>query len=87
MPRPHAILPIDLLTARVRLGFQKPARDRFVAVDHRRGLETGHMAMDVDGEPFAAGMRGTRKASGDRRPLGQTFEQHDGRPPQSAIAA
>jgi hypothetical protein len=75
-PCPHAVLAIDLATARVGLCLEKPARDGLVVLDHRRGLEAGHMAMDVEGEPLAAGMRGTRKASRDRCPFRQTGEQH-----------
>ncbi len=86
-PRPHTVLPVDLLAARVRLRFQKPARDRLVALDHRRGLDAGHVAMDIHGEPFAAGMRGSRKASRDSRAFRQTGEQHLGAPVHVGICS
>ena len=63
---------VDRLAARVRRGFQKPARDRLVALDHRRGLGAAHMAMDVDGEPFAAGMRAAPES-------GREFARRSGR--------
>src|SRR5207244_12187198 len=56
--------------------FEKPARDSGIALDHRRRLVAADMAVDVDREPFAAGMHRAREAPGDLRTRGQTFEQH-----------
>src|SRR5204863_7766491 len=45
-------------------------------LDHFLGLRSQHMAMDVDREPFAAGMHRPRKTAGDLRSFGQAGEQH-----------
>src|SRR5207248_11399608 len=45
-------------------------------LDHLLGLGGQQMAMDVDREPFAAGMHRPRKAAGDLRSFGQAGEQH-----------
>jgi hypothetical protein len=74
--RPHSVLTVDVLAARVRLRFQKPTRHGLVALDHGGGLDAGHVAVNVDGEPLAAGMHGTRETSGDSCPLRQAGEQH-----------
>jgi len=74
--RPHSVLPVDVLAARVCLRLQKPTRDSLVALDHGSGLDAGHMAVNIESEPLAAGMRGTREASWDSCRLGQTGEKH-----------
>ena len=74
---PNAVLPIDLAAARVGRSFEKPPRDIGIAFDHRRRLLTADMAVDVDREPFSAGMYGARKAARQRfRSRGQTFEEN-----------
>src|SRR6202011_3626046 len=77
---PFSVLAVDGTAALVRRGFEKPLRDGGIAFDHRRRLVAADMAMDVDREPFAAGMHRTRETPGNLRPRRQTFEQHLGIP-------
>src|SRR5207302_4979629 len=74
--RPLAILPVDRAALIARLRFEIPARDLLVAVDERGRLVAAYMAVDVRGEPFAAGMRRPRKTPGDVRPRRMAGEQH-----------
>src|SRR5260221_8913934 len=71
-----AVLPVDLLALFAGRGFEKPARHRLVAGDHRGRLVAADMAMDIDGEPFSAGMRRAWKAPRDTRTGRQAGEQH-----------
>src|SRR5881392_4277397 len=71
-----AVLPVDALAALVRGSFEKPARYRVIAGDHRRGFVAAKVAMDVDREPLAAGMRRAGKAPRDRRPGRTAGEEH-----------
>ena len=71
-----AVGPVDRPALRAGLGFEKPARDLLVTLDQLGRLGAAHMAVDVDREPFAAGVHRPRKPARDRRPLRQTFEQH-----------
>ena len=57
-----AVCPVDAAAALAGLGFEKPARDILIAVDHLRRLFIADMAMDVDREPFAAGMDRSRES-------------------------
>ena len=79
-PRPHAVLPVDLLAARVRLRFQEPARDRLVALDHRRGLEavTWQWMSRVNHLPRACA--GPGKRPGMRAPSGRQVNSMGGLP-------
>src|SRR6266403_698383 len=74
--RPFAVLAVDSAAALAGSGFEKPSRDGGIAFDHRGRLVAADMAVDVDREPFAAGMHRAREAPGDLRTRGQTFEQH-----------
>ena len=71
-----AVLPVDRLAALVRGGFEKPARYRIVAGDHRRRLIAAEVAMDVDREPLAAGMRRSGKVPLVRRSGWTAGEEH-----------
>src|ERR1700730_5387157 len=73
---PFAVLAVDDTAVLAGGGFEKPLRDRGVALDHRRRLVASDMAMNVNREPFAAGMNRTRETPGYLRPRRQTFEQH-----------
>ena len=67
---------VDLAGALVGVLLARVPRRGGVAGDHLGGLRGQHMAMNVDGEPFAAGMRRPGKAPRDFRPRRQAFEQH-----------
>ena len=45
-----------------------------------------HMAVDVDREPFAAGMRRTRKAARDLRPVGRHLNSIVNCPPPQCLS-
>src|ERR1043166_5796668 len=71
-----AVLPVDRLAALIRGGFEKPARYRIVAGDQRRRLVAAEVAMDVDREPLAAGMRRSGKVPRVRRSGWTAGEEH-----------
>src|ERR1700676_2161054 len=71
-----AILAVDLLARRAGLGFEIPPRDLAVVFDHRRRLVASDMAMDVDREPLAAGMRRAREPPRNPRARRPAGEQH-----------
>src|SRR6185437_4407759 len=52
----HAVLAVYVPTARIGLGLEKPARNLFMPLDQLRRFLAADMAVDVDREPFAAGM-------------------------------
>src|SRR2546423_14569284 len=64
------------LPAVFRVSFEKPALYRVISGDHRRGFVAAKVAMDVDREPLAAGMRRAGKAPRDRRPGRTAGEEH-----------
>src|SRR5205085_2453858 len=71
------LLAIDLPGALVgEMVTRLPVHRETGLLDHVLGLRSQHMAMDVDREPFAAGMHRPRKAAGDLRSFGQAGEQH-----------
>ena len=70
------LLAVDLAGALVGEDLARVASGDGVSGDHLGGLRGQHVAVDVDREPFAAGMRRARKPPGDRRAGRQAFEQH-----------
>ena len=81
-PGPLGLLAVDLAGALVGVDLARVAGGAGVAGDHLGGLGGQHMAVDVDGEPFAAGVRGAGKPPGNRRAGRQAFEQHLWLPPR-----
>ena len=72
------LLAVDLARALVGVFLARMPRRSRVAGDHFGGLRGQHMAMNIDGEPFAACMGRPWKAPRNFRPRRQAFEQHLG---------
>ena len=80
----YAVGAVLRLALRAGLGFEIPARDRLVALDHLGRLVAAHMAMDVDRVPLAARVGGAGEASGYRRAGWAAGKQHLEHPPVTA---
>ncbi len=76
------LLPVDLAGALIGVLLARMTGCRGVAGDHLGRLGGQHMAVDVDAEPFAAGVGRTGKSPRDRRAGRQALEQHSRLPPQ-----
>ena len=71
-----AIGPIDCAALWAGLGLEKPTRNVDIAFDELRRLFAPDMAVDIDREPFAAGMHRAGETPRDRRAFREAFEQH-----------
>ena len=76
------LLAVDLAGALVGVDLARVPRGGGIAGDHLGGLRGQHMAVNVDGEPFAAGMSRPRKPPRNWRAGRQAFEQHLRLPPR-----
>jgi hypothetical protein len=79
---PLGLLPVDLARVVVGVLLSRMPRRGGMARDHLRGFRGQHMAVNVDGKPFAACMSGPREAARDCRARRHACEEHLTPPPR-----